>query len=155
MRTFSSPFATRAEHVARAPRAAPPGSARVVRQGGAGQEEGAAAVQPLRIERGHLAADAPNSDHHAARPQRGQASVEGGLAHPVEDDVAPRPPLTWRATSGELVVVVRIGACCLASRALAVLDVVATRCRRRPLNHLGEQQTDAAPPPLSTRPGPA
>jgi hypothetical protein len=59
----------------------------VVVQGGPGQEQRAAAVQPLRVHRRDLAAGGPVEHHQAARPQRPQAVVEGCRAHPVVDDV--------------------------------------------------------------------
>ena len=59
----------------------------VVDQGGTGEEQRPAAVQPLRVDGRHLAARGSVEHHHAARAQRRQAVVERVLAHAVVHDM--------------------------------------------------------------------
>src|SRR5580658_1411491 len=58
-----------------------------MRESGPGEEQRSPGVEPLRVERRHLAARGAVQDHAAARAQRRQAVVEGVLADAVVDDV--------------------------------------------------------------------
>ena len=76
------------EHLARAPPQLG-GVGDVMHQGGPGEEQRSAAVQPLRVDRRDLATRGSVQHHHAARAQRRQAVVEGVLTHAVVHDVRP------------------------------------------------------------------
>src|SRR5213078_320095 len=63
--------------------------ARVVRRRRAGQVEGAAGVELLRIDRRHRPARRAEQGEQPAHLQAGQAAFVGVLAHAVVDDVDP------------------------------------------------------------------
>ena len=132
------------EHLARAPPQF--GSVGdVVHQGGPGEEQRSAAVQPLRVDRRDLTTRGSVQHHHAARAQRRQAVVEGVLAYAVVNDVRPGTVTGLVDDVAEAVVADDV----IGAGLQRELDLLPARGgtdnkATTPLDHLGQQQPDPA-----------